>query len=207
MKCPRCGLINPDTALRCDCGYDFPTQSVRESYVQKKVSVTRLPPMWIGFVMAVLFLIVEVTALQEKNLKLLPVAISIPASLYWLYCVYKFHEVMENIPGYEHPISSNRAVAMHFIPLYNFYWIFKWPREIATFVNWRIQSRSMNGTLVGLLVLLAALVMRAVDGFLGLLILFGVGVYISRRIAKALVAPPVPLSAMAPPGVRGPLGL
>ena len=23
MKCANCGLINPDTATRCDCGYDF----------------------------------------------------------------------------------------------------------------------------------------------------------------------------------------
>jgi hypothetical protein len=33
MKCPRCGLINPDTALRCDCGYDFAAKEIRESYV------------------------------------------------------------------------------------------------------------------------------------------------------------------------------
>src|SRR6266567_3557520 len=23
MECPRCGLANPATAIRCDCGYDF----------------------------------------------------------------------------------------------------------------------------------------------------------------------------------------
>jgi uncharacterized membrane protein YvbJ len=23
MKCPLCGLLNPETATRCDCGYDF----------------------------------------------------------------------------------------------------------------------------------------------------------------------------------------
>ncbi len=32
MKCPICGLINPDTALRCDCGYDFPSGQIKESY-------------------------------------------------------------------------------------------------------------------------------------------------------------------------------
>ena len=25
MYCPTCGLANPATALKCDCGYDFPT--------------------------------------------------------------------------------------------------------------------------------------------------------------------------------------
>lgn len=33
MECPRCGLLNPETALRCDCGYDFATQTVKASYI------------------------------------------------------------------------------------------------------------------------------------------------------------------------------
>ena len=33
MNCPRCGLINPGTAQRCDCGYDFISKSVQESYL------------------------------------------------------------------------------------------------------------------------------------------------------------------------------
>jgi hypothetical protein len=32
MECPRCRLINPDTALRCDCGYDFESKTVEKSY-------------------------------------------------------------------------------------------------------------------------------------------------------------------------------
>ncbi len=33
MDCPQCGLINPDAALRCDCGYDFSGQ-MEESYLE-----------------------------------------------------------------------------------------------------------------------------------------------------------------------------
>jgi len=33
MNCPRCGLVNPGTAQRCDCGYDFISKSVQESYL------------------------------------------------------------------------------------------------------------------------------------------------------------------------------
>jgi uncharacterized RDD family membrane protein YckC len=36
MKCPRCGLINPETAMRCDCGWDFSTGTVKESYLGKE---------------------------------------------------------------------------------------------------------------------------------------------------------------------------
>jgi membrane associated rhomboid family serine protease len=34
MECPICGLLNPDTALRCDCGYDFQKRSLEKSYSQ-----------------------------------------------------------------------------------------------------------------------------------------------------------------------------
>ena len=33
MNCPRCGLINPGTGQRCDCGYDFMSKSLSESYL------------------------------------------------------------------------------------------------------------------------------------------------------------------------------
>jgi len=36
MKCPKCNLINPDFALRCDCGYDFTSNEIRASYIYSK---------------------------------------------------------------------------------------------------------------------------------------------------------------------------
>lgn len=35
MKCPKCGLISPDIALRCDCGYYFDTGQIKEPYISK----------------------------------------------------------------------------------------------------------------------------------------------------------------------------
>ena len=46
MKCINCGLINPETAVRCDCGYDFATQSMMASYVpgyESPIRICRLP--------------------------------------------------------------------------------------------------------------------------------------------------------------------
>jgi len=33
MECPRCGLLSPPEALRCDCGWDFAAQSMKPSYL------------------------------------------------------------------------------------------------------------------------------------------------------------------------------
>ena len=31
--CPKCGLVNPPTAQRCDCGWDFVSGQQEESYL------------------------------------------------------------------------------------------------------------------------------------------------------------------------------
>ena len=36
MRCPNCGLINPESAMRCDCGYDFDSKSMKNPYLTVK---------------------------------------------------------------------------------------------------------------------------------------------------------------------------
>ena len=36
MKCPICGLINPDSAKRCDCGFDFYSRKMEKPYYIEK---------------------------------------------------------------------------------------------------------------------------------------------------------------------------
>ena len=35
MDCPRCGLVNPGIAERCDCGYDFKSKKVEKAYFRQ----------------------------------------------------------------------------------------------------------------------------------------------------------------------------
>jgi hypothetical protein len=43
MKCQNCGLINPQTQTRCDCGYDFISHSIADLHapIQKASSSNR----------------------------------------------------------------------------------------------------------------------------------------------------------------------
>ncbi len=110
-----------------------------------------LPKMWIGFMLGIIFLAAELIASvwlinsdwHAGNYTI--ITISALIWFYWLYCVFKIHDAVCSIPGYTHPITPARAVGMHFVPFYNFYWVFKWPSALAGFVNWRMQSKSMNG--------------------------------------------------------------
>ena len=36
--CPNCKLVNPKSALRCDCGYDFASGKVEKSYLTPEQS-------------------------------------------------------------------------------------------------------------------------------------------------------------------------
>jgi len=36
MDCPKCKLVNPPTAARCDCGYDFETGTMEASYLSER---------------------------------------------------------------------------------------------------------------------------------------------------------------------------
>ena len=37
MDCPRCRLINPPEAQRCDCGYDFQKATVEQAYFRQEL--------------------------------------------------------------------------------------------------------------------------------------------------------------------------
>jgi hypothetical protein len=36
MNCPKCGFLNPESAQRCNCGYDFISRSMQGSYSSRK---------------------------------------------------------------------------------------------------------------------------------------------------------------------------
>jgi hypothetical protein len=158
----------------------------------------QLPAVWIGYVLGVATIVAEFVALsfhpELANEGGIPpwylFLASFVGGVYWLVCIYQVHVVMAHVPGWTHPISPARAVGFHFIPFYQFYWIFKWPREIANFVNARLRQPIMKPVAVGVAVL-AALILRILDPGFGLILLFFPMSYLSQCLRRAFAAPPV----------------
>lgn len=163
------------------------------------VALPALPIIWIGYLLGVATIIAEFVAVSlhpelAKEGGIPPLylfLISFVGGVYWFVCIYRYHVILALVTGGKHPISPARAVGFHFIPFYNLYWVFKWPKEIANFVNSRVRANMMRPTPVGVAVL-AALVLRIFDPGFGLILLFFPLTYVSECTRRALAAPNLP---------------
>ncbi|GAC1665204.1 MAG: hypothetical protein NVS9B4_20830 [Candidatus Acidiferrum sp.] len=158
-----------------------------------------LPQIWIGYLLAVITLIAELVTAQlhpemMKGAPLIPpLYLFLPAfvgGVYWLVCVRQYHIILREIPGWQHPISPGRAVWYHFIPIYNLYWLWRWPHEIARFVNWRIGRPMLKPSRVGFAIFGAFLVRFLLGPGLGMILLFVTASYLSAALRQAFAAPP-----------------
>ncbi len=165
----------------------------------------KLPLIWIGYVLGVATVVAEFVAVtlhpelaKEGGIPPLYLFLaSFVGGVYWLVCIYQVHVVLAHVPGWKHPISPARAVGFHFIPFYQFYWIFKWPREIANFVNGRLRQPVMKPVAVGVAVL-GALILRILDPGFGLILLFFPMSYVSECLRRALAAPTIQPGSLPP---------
>jgi hypothetical protein len=157
----------------------------------------QFPRVWIGYLLALVTFFGEIYAVGQnpdlaKSGGPPPLSIYLPAFVsvvYWLVCVHRYHVILSRVKGWVHPISPNRAVWFHLIPLYNIFWITRWPEAIAEFVNWKMQSREMKAWVVAVGIMASIVCRIFVDTSFGLVLLFVTCSYISEKLRKALAAP------------------
>jgi len=157
--------------------------------------IARLPKVWIGYLLALATLLGEMIAVAQHpelanstEFGVPPLVLFLPsfvALVYWQTCIHRYHVVLANVAGWKHPITPARAVWFHFIPVFNLYWIFRWPYAIAVFVNRRMNAPVMSLWATGVS-LLVGLVCRVFDPALGTAMLFFSCGYISRHLKRAL---------------------
>lgn len=160
------------------------------------------PWVWLGFMFALAFLVLEtlmvILDLERGPLKLGMTVIWIGGLVYWLVCVHRFHKILREISHGGYPIDGAEAVGYHFIPVYNFYWMFKWSSVLSRYINARGRVRMIPGFFVGLILFLS-FILRSFDGGLGLLALFGTTAYISSKLKQHVRAITAALPENLPP--------
>lgn len=148
---------------------------------------TVLPRMWIGMALAGLCLFAQVG--DGDSIVLL---VSIIGSCYALFCVHRIHKVFAEYTLNRYPISPRKAVLFHFIPVFEYYWLFRWSHQIFNFIDGnevsagKIKTKWWLGTLLTTVSILGWFTPFKA---LRLFVLFGIGTYITRRLKAALPAP------------------
>jgi hypothetical protein len=150
-----------------------------------------LPPlrkMWPGFACGGGFLASEFLPGEPvvNGVSWLSIALALVGYVYYLSCVSRLHAVashlspvLEQVP---YPIEPGSAVARHFIPFYNLYWLVRWPFLLGTFLNRHLREGKMaSGLLVGFLIL-GTLLLRAFDTGIAMILLFWILSYVSDKV-------------------------
>jgi hypothetical protein len=157
------------------------------------------PRIWIGYLLGVATLIAEMIAvtlhpeLIKEPLLIPPLYLFLAnfiSLIYWLVCVYEYHVVVSQATAGAYPIKPLRAAWFHLIPIYGLYWVFKWPRELARFVNSRLPAPLMRPDRTGLAVFMAFVVFLVLDRGVGMILLFWAASYLSRCLRYALTVRP-----------------
>jgi hypothetical protein len=151
----------------------------------------KLPNFWVSYLIAALLLIGEILQVIIKLISvkqrtyLIISPIGLAGWIYWFICIYQMHKVLAELTNSAYPITPVAAVGYHFIPLYNVYWIFKWPAEIAKFVNSHLGRKAASKD-TGIFLFLAPFLVRIVGAGIPLIVVFSVGLYSSRNILQVI---------------------
>jgi hypothetical protein len=169
---------------------------------ERRAEPETLPPfprIWIGYLLGLATLIAEMIAvtlhpeLAKEPLLIPPLYLFLAnfiSLIYWLVCAYEYHVVLSQATAGAYPIKPLRAAWFHLIPVYGLYWVFKWPRELARFVNSRLGAPLMRPDRAGLAVFFAFAVFLVLDRGVGMILLFWAASYLSRCLRYALTARP-----------------
>ena len=106
---------------------------------------------------------------------------------FWLFCIYRFHRILNQVTAGSYAISPWVSVGFHFIPIVNLWWHIKWPGEFSRFIRAQGTMGIWPGALIGVLLLISTLV-RFFDGGISLFLIFSIGIYLRSKLTRYLEA-------------------
>ncbi|RMD98183.1 MAG: hypothetical protein D6812_13930 [Deltaproteobacteria bacterium] len=76
---------------------------------------------------------------------------------YWMVFVYRTHKILEDVTGRTYVISPEKAMILHFIPIYNIYWQLKWTSEFNLFFDDHTELNNKSGNIEGIILFFTSL--------------------------------------------------
>ena len=119
-----------------------------------------LPNRHLGYLFSVGFLIYEFTTLDQPDEIFIGLTIALTGWGYFMFVVYQIHKGMHIYYDGNYPTSPAKAAFMHIVPLYNLFWLYKWPGQMARFVWDRDRARIFPENTVAPLLLVGVLLSR-----------------------------------------------
>lgn len=154
---------------------------------RKNYGLPAQPPVWVGFILGFIVMIMEISyGGNDMSLGALWfwLGLALVVAIFFLYCVYKIHKLMKTITKSEYPISPAASVGYHFIPIYNIYWVFKWPSTFSNYINKSNITRMIPGWILGLMLFLAGMVIDYITPTVAVFMQFGVLAYINFKLKE-----------------------
>ena len=157
-----------------------------EDFTKITRPVSALPKVWIGFIIAGIFLTAEIIEGYRdyvESISPLLIFISLSGIVYWMFCIHRIHKILNQLDS-SYEITPGMAVGYHFLPFFNFYWLFKWPIVLSKFINSRGNIKMVSGYMLGFLLLMAYLINGYIDSTIGLALIFGIGIYMTKQLRR-----------------------
>ncbi len=188
-------------------GWSEPAAPPPLTFTERPVERRRLLPVWLGFVLAsggFVGVVVGIAALGAGSARGLYFLFGLPAFVYYFFVINRMIKVLEGEPGWSAEYTPAGVVWKQFIPLYGIFFLYQWTGDVERYINLRTGSSGRAGLLT-FLGLFLGFMLRLVDGFLGLFVVFAAFYVLVIPLQKALsVAPPTEEPA---PSYSGSLGI
>jgi hypothetical protein len=175
--------------------------SITADVPEERPAKSSPPWVWFGFLFVAAFFTQEVITivleLDESVARLFLTVLALTGWIYWLFCVHRFHKILNEVSANRYQITAAEAVWKHFIPFYNLAWVFVWPSTMSAYINRHGRVKVVSGNLLGAILLVSLLITRLFDGAIGLAGIFTVGMYLSAKLRRHIQS--VPGSYQLPP--------
>jgi len=109
--------------------------------------IYKLPNIWPAYILSVSAMLIE----------FIPEHLEYPFHLFYIYisllligviynyvCIYKIHKFLEKTTNHSYSIKPGSAVFFHCVPIYNFYWIYKWTTKLEKFINKNLSDSELK---------------------------------------------------------------